>query len=123
MKANSQTDTTQLKDSVVTLKKSVAKKILLELNECDVVKKELALLYNTDSLLNLRLKAKDSALLVCEKDIETHKKIIANMSIQNDILINQKNNAEYKFEKQKKKANYILIGGLIVLFSIISINY
>lgn len=99
---------------MVTIRKDVAKKILLELSECDGVKKELALLYNADSLLNLRIKAKDSALLVYDKNVEAHKKIIANMSIQNDVLVNQKNVAEYKFEKEKKKASYTLIGGIIV---------
>ena len=114
MKANSQTDTTRLKDSVVTIKKEVAKKILLELNECDNIKKELVLLYGADSLLNERIKAKDSALIVSDKSIQSHQKIIANMSIQNDVLVNQKNIAQYKFEEQKKKTSYTLIGGMVV---------
>jgi len=114
LKANSQTDTTRLKDSVVTIKKDVAKKILLELNECDNIKKELVLLYGADSLLNERIKAKDSALLVYDKSIQSHQKIIANMSIQKDVLVTQKNDAVYKFEKEKKKASYTLIGGIVV---------
>jgi len=114
LKANSQTDTTRLKDSVVTIKKDVAKKILLELNQCDNIKKELVLLYGADSLLNERIKGKDSALLVYDKSIQIHQKIIANMSIQNDVLVTQKNAAIYKFEKEKKKASLTLIGGVVV---------
>ncbi len=122
MKANSQVDTKQSKDSVVTIKKEVAKKILLELNECDNIKKELVLLYGADSILNARIKTKDSALTVFDKDVQAHKKIIANMSIQNDVLVNQKNVAEYKFEKEKKKASYTLIGGIIVSLIILLIK-
>lgn len=122
MKANSQVDTKQSKDSVVTIKKEVAKKILLELNECDNIKKELVLLYGADSILNSRIKTKDSALTVFDKDVQAHKKIIANMSIQNDVLVNQKNAAEYKFELQKKKATYTLIGGIIVSLIILLIK-
>jgi hypothetical protein len=122
LKANSQVDTKQSKDSVVTIKKEVAKKILLELNECDNIKKELVLLYGADSILNARIKTKDSALTVFDKDVQAHKKIIANMSIQNDVLVNQKNVAEYKFEKEKKKASYTLIGGIIVSLIILLIK-
>ena len=107
---------------MVTIRKDVAKKILLELSECDGVKKELALLYNADSLLNLRIKAKDSALLVYDKNVEAHKKIIANMSIQKDVLVTEKNIALYKFEKEKKKASLTLIGGIITSLIILLIK-
>jgi len=97
----------------------VAKSILKDLNKYDGLKSEVAMLKYADSVQSKRIQGKDSTIALYDKQVAAYSQLAANLSIQKDVLVTQRNIAQSNFERQKKKTTLSQIGGLCLFITAI----
>ncbi len=110
------------KDSIVTVSKQVAKYILKDLNRFDELKKEIYIYKQSDSLQAVRIKFKDSTIAIYNKQVKAYTALSANISIQKDIAVTQRNEAQYKYSEQKKKTIVSQVVGLCLFITAVLIK-
>ena len=97
----------------------MAKSILKDLNNYDGLKSEVAMLKYADSVQSKRIQGKDSTIALYDKQVAAYSQLAANLSIQKDVLVTQKNIAENNYEQQKKRTILSQIGGLCLFITAI----
>ena len=118
-KSFSQKDTIHL-DSIVCIKKSIAKKIALDLVKLDEVVAINSILNNNISILNKQVKNRDSVIALNNKKYDLSNQQYINSTLQYDIVNKQLNRErkKLKWSKTKTTISQLALLGLLIKVAI-----
>jgi hypothetical protein len=118
-KSFSQKDTIHL-DSIVCIKKSIAKKIALDLVKLDEVVAINSILNNNISILNKQVKNRDSVIALNNKKYDLSNQQYINSTLQYDIVNKQLNSErkKLKWSKTKTTISQLALLGLLIKIAI-----
>lgn len=109
------------KDSIVTIPKNIAIKVLKDLNAYDGLKKEIIVYKQTDSLQQNRIHYKDSIIYTYQKQVINYDSLVNDLNFEKILLEKEKQIAinEYKIQKRKTIATQFVAAIIIITLLLI----
>jgi hypothetical protein len=119
-KSFSQKDTTHLIDSIVCIKKSIAKKIALDLVKLDEVVAINSILNSNIEILNKQVSNRDSVIALSNKKYDLSNQQYINSMLKYDIVNKQfiDERKKLKWSKTKTTISQLVLLGLLIKIAI-----